>query len=148
MSEPIRLNLGAADRSFPGYVSVDIIDPESPVMGLIFQHVDLSVCPWPWLDSTITEIIAYDIVEHLPDRVLTMNEIHRVLIDGGIVRIEVPDAAHGPGFWQDPTHKSGWTRNSFQYFTDRSYAVQRLARAYGITARFEIVELTRFGIRS
>ena len=39
------------------------------------------------------------------------------------------------------THQSPWVRNSFQYFEDGSFAHQRLAKAYGITARFRVITL-------
>jgi hypothetical protein len=32
--------------------------------------------------------------------------------------------------------------NSFQYFRDGSFAHNRLAKSYGITARFKVVSLT------
>lgn len=78
-------------------------------------------------------------------RIHFMNELHRVLVPGGKATIETPDAARGAGFCQDPTHTSPWTRNSFQYFgagPGGDFAWNRLAKAYGITARFEMVSLT------
>ena len=129
----MKLNLGAADRALEGFLSVDICEPADIV-------TDLSQ-PWPWPDSSVDEVAAFDIVEHLPDRIHTMNELHRVLKPGGVARIEVPNASRGAGFWQDPTHVSGWCLNSFQYFEHGSFAVQRLAKSYGITARFRIVSL-------
>jgi predicted SAM-dependent methyltransferase len=98
--------------------------------------------PWQFADSTVDEIYAADIFEHLPNRILTMNEAHRVLKPGGILRMECPDAAKGAGQWQDPTHVSPWTPNSLQYFEDGSPAHQRFSRAYGIVARFRVLEVT------
>lgn len=129
----MKLNLGASDRRIDGYVSVDIATPADVVADL--------AKPWPWADSSIDGIVAYDIIEHLPDRIHTMNELHRVLKPGARAQIEVPDAMRGAGFYQDPTHKSPWVMNSFQYFEDRSYAHTRLAHAYGITARFKVLDL-------
>lgn len=129
----MRLNLGASDRHFPGFSSVDRVEPADWV-------VDLEKA-WPWPDSSIDEIIAFDIVEHLADRIHTMNQLHRVLKAGARATIEVPNASKGAGFYQDPTHKSPWVMNSFQYFQDGSFAHQRFAKAYGITARFKVLEL-------
>lgn len=103
---------------------------------------DLSTDNWPWETSSVDAIIAYDIIEHLPDRINTMNEMWRILKNGGIADIEVPNAAHGAAFAQDPTHVSMWVKNSFQYYQHGSFAVQRLADSYGIRARFEIVSLS------
>lgn len=130
----MKLNLGCADRHLPDYVNVDIALPAD-------QIVDLSG-PWPWPDSSIDEVVALDIIEHLPDRIGTMNELHRVLKPGARAIIETPDAAKGPGFWQDPTHEAGWCMNSFQYYQHGAFARNRLAKSYGITAAFKIVSLT------
>lgn len=129
----MRLNLGANDRRIEGFVSVDICEPAD-------QIADLSQ-PWPWDDSSVDEVKAFDVIEHLPDRILTMNELHRVLRPGARAEIVVPSATKGAGFAQDPTHKSQWTLNSFQYFEAGSFAHKRLSRAYGITAAFRVVEL-------
>jgi len=130
----IRLNLGAADRRFPGYLSVDIAPPADVV-------IDLSL-PWPWPDSSVEEVFALDIIEHIADRIHFMNELHRVLRPGGRATIETPNASRGAGYFQDPTHKSPWCLNSFQYFQDGSFAHKRLAKSYGITARFKVLSLS------
>jgi predicted SAM-dependent methyltransferase len=130
----LRLNLGACDRQFPGFTSVDLVPPADVI-------ADLSKS-WIWADSSVDEVRAHDVFEHLPDRIHTMNELHRVLKPGARATIEVPSASKGAGWAQDPTHKSAWCMNSFQYYEAGSFATQRLARSYGITARFRIVELS------
>jgi predicted SAM-dependent methyltransferase len=130
----LRLNLGACDRRVDGFLSVDICEPAD-------QIADLSK-PWPWADSSVEEVKAFDVIEHIEDRIHFMNELHRVLQRGGRVEIVTPNAAKGAGYFQDPTHKSPWCMNSFQYYEAGSYAVQRLADSYGITARFRIVSLS------
>ena len=142
-------------------MNVDLCEPAD-------QIVDLEG-PWPWPDSSVEEVNALDVIEHIGQcshnsrwscaicavhgsgdeklmrhplgRIHFMNELHRVLLPGGRATIETPDAAKGAGFYQDPTHVSPWTRNSFQYFTAETFAHQRLAKAYGITASFRIVSL-------
>lgn len=130
----MRLNLGACDRRIDGFVSVDIASPAEIVADLRER--------WPWEASTVDEVFAFDVFEHLPDRVHTMNELHRVLKPWGKATIEVPSAVKGAGFAQDPTHVSQWCMNSFQYFRHGSFAHKRLARAYGITACFRVLSLT------
>lgn len=130
----MKLNLGATDRRFDGYISVDIVQPAE-------IHADLTK-PWPWSDSSIEEVLAYDIFEHLPDKIHTMNELWRVLKPGCVAQIEVPCASHGAGAFQDPTHRSFWTMNDFQYYQEGSFARRRFAGSYGIRARFFINGLT------
>ena len=129
----MRLNLGSGDRAIGGYLSVDIFPPADVVCDLALE--------WPWPDSSVDEVQALDIIEHISDKVHFMNELHRVLRPGGKAIIETPNAARGAGFWQDPTHKSGWVINSFQYFELGSFAHIRLARSYGIKAAFRIIQL-------
>jgi hypothetical protein len=86
--------------------------------------------------------MALDIIEHIEDRIHFMNELHRVMEPGARATIEVPNASKGAGYFQDPTHKSPWCMNSFQYFEDGSFAVNRLAKSYGITARFKVLALS------
>lgn len=141
----MKLNLGCSNRLKPGYVNVDKWRPPSSHIlvgnGLVeveFQQADL-ITYWPWPDSSVEEIIADDIIEHLPDKIHTMNELHRVLVPGGTVHIFVP-TTDGRGAWQDPTHVSYWNRNSFFYFTKGVPEYERFREAYGITGCFNVVK--------
>lgn len=156
----MRLNLGCADRRIPGFTGVDI-EPGPEVD----QIVDLQD-RWPWDDSSVQEVRAHDVFEHIGDieahpgyapgygfygldnrlrhvsgRIHCLNELHRVLVPGGTALVEVPSAAHGVGFVTDPTHKTPWCLSLFKYFEHGSFAHQRLSKAYGITAAFRVLNL-------
>jgi SAM-dependent methyltransferase len=124
------LNLGCCDRRIGGFIGVDICPPADII-------ADLSK-PWPWADGSVEHILAYDIIEHLPDKIHTMNELWRVLQPGGTVEIDVP-TTEGRGAWQDPTHVSYWNRNSFMYFTAGDAHRERFGDHYGIKARFKVL---------
>src|SRR5882757_794152 len=126
----MRLNLGCSDRHAAGYINVDRVLPADVL-------VDLAE-PWPWLDSSTDEILAHDIIEHLPNKIRTMNEAWRVLKHGGILDIIVP-TTDGPGAFQDPTHISYWHRNSFWYYTAGDAHRERFGVSYGIEARFLVL---------
>jgi SAM-dependent methyltransferase len=128
-----RLNLGCCDRSIDGYLGVDRMP--GPAVDIV---ADLTR-RWPWHDNSVEKVKAHDIIEHLPDKIFTMNELHRVLVPGGQAEIIVP-TTDGRGAWQDPTHVSFWNRNSFWYFTDGSPYRTRFAKSYGITACFRVVD--------
>jgi ubiquinone/menaquinone biosynthesis C-methylase UbiE len=132
----MRLNLGAADRNVEGFKSVDLVPPADFICDLTED--------WPWPASSIEEILANDILEHLPNKRHTMNEIFRVLKPGGLARIGVPDATQGDGGFCDPTHVSFWSGSDFEYYEAGNYARERKAFAessyYGIKARFDVVE--------
>ena len=129
----MKLNLGCADILLPDYCNVDIGPPADTI-------ADLALF-WPWETSSVTQVIAHDIIEHIVDRIHFMNELHRVMVAGARAEIITPNASRGAGYWQDPTHKSGWCLNSFQYYQAGSFAANRLSGLYGITARFNILEI-------
>ena len=104
----MKLNLGANDRRVEGYISVDIAPPAD-------QIVDLAG-PWPWDTSSVDEVLAYSVFEHLPDKIHTMRELWRVLRPGGIALLQLPHATLGDGGHCDPTHCSLWTTSDFEYY--------------------------------
>ena len=151
----MKLNLGAADRRVEGFISVDIAGPAD-------QIVDLAEW-WPWADSSVDEVLAYDVCEHIKSRLMAdswssvipggpckhgtdgrihfMNELHRVLKPGARATIETPDASRGVGYFQDPTHVSPYCLSTFKYFEHGAFAHGRLGKSYGITAAFRVIEL-------
>ena len=172
----MRLNLGCSDSLRGGeWLNVDIAPDARRSSGTAtaydvqpgeYLQADLAL-PWPWDDSSVDEIYAADIFEHIGDcrtgnvfvgpdaqgyatfkerhwsgRIHVMNESWRVLKPSGILTMECPDAAKGTGQWQDPTHVTSWTPNGLQYFADGSPAHKRFAAAYGITARFHVLSVT------
>jgi SAM-dependent methyltransferase len=102
------LDLGGRFGSPEGYISVDLKDAE--------VNCDLNDKTWPFEDSSIGVIRAFDVIEHLKDPINTMRELHRILRPGGYLFIEVP-STDGRGAFQDPTHVSYFNINSFFYYT-------------------------------
>jgi hypothetical protein len=127
----MKLNLGCCDALMEGFTNVDIV----PAAGV--EVADLRQT-WPWADNSVEFIRAYDIIEHLPDKIFTMNELWRVLSAGGRVEIAVP-TTDGTGAWQDPTHVSFWNRRSFLYYEAGNPYRERFANSYGIKAKFRTV---------
>lgn len=135
---PLSLNLGCSDRSIPGYLGIDIAEGPG-----VDQVVDLRD-KWPWPDNSVEAIIAHDVIEHLPDKIHTMNEMWRVLKPGAVADIVVP-TTEGPGAFQDPTHVSFWNRRSFMYHEAGSIYCERFLGKYRspysgepMVARFKI----------
>lgn len=110
--EPRRvLNLGAGERRREDAVNVDLVASTSPDL----VH-DLDERPWPLPENHFTEVLAFDVIEHLDDVVRTMEEVHRVCADGAVVRITVPHFSSANAF-TDPTHRHYFSASSFHYFT-------------------------------
>lgn len=126
----MKLNLGCSDRHLAGYINVDRVPPADVIANL--------ETTWPWDAAAVEEIIAHDIIEHLPDKIFTMNQAWRVLAPDGLFKIIVP-TTDGRGAWQDPTHVSYWNRNSFFYYEAGDPHRERFGKSYGIEARFKTV---------
>jgi SAM-dependent methyltransferase len=127
----MKLNLGSSDALLPPpWINVDICPPTDLIADL--------TKPWPWASDSVADIRAYDIIEHLPDKIHTMNEAWRVLRPGGVFDVVVP-TTDGPGAWQDPQHCSFWNRNSFFYYTAGDAHRERFGKAYGVQARFRVI---------
>jgi trans-aconitate methyltransferase len=134
----VRLNLGALDRPIEGFLSVDICEPADIVCDLRG--------PWSFPDSSVDEVFAADVFEHLPDKIHTMNELWRVLKPGGRAVIQVPHATDGDGGHCDPTHKSLWTTSDFEYYSP-GFAERERFRCKGeyarILADFRVVSMAK-----
>ncbi len=141
----MRLNLGACDDRREGYINVDRWIPPQFRGCDDYQEVDLGVAPWPWVDGSVREIFARDVFEHLPLKHQTMNQAHRVLCNGGRLRIIVPTAPSW-GAFQDPTHVSFWTPNDLKYYTVGVAERERFKGAYGITAGFRVLSAEHYRV--
>lgn len=86
-AESVRLNLGCGERAHPAWVNIDIA-PRSP---LVIQH-DLRKGV-PCDDCSAHAVYLSHVLEHIHyDRAPGfLQECHRVLIPGGVIRVVVPD---------------------------------------------------------
>jgi hypothetical protein len=130
-SGPVKLNLGCCDALLPDHINVDVVPGPNVFVADLRQ-------PWPWPDSSVDHVRAWDIIEHLPDKIFTMNELWRVLKPQATAEIAVP-TTDGSGAFQDPTHVSFWNRRSFLYYEAGNPYRERFAHAYGVTAKFRVV---------
>ena len=85
-----------------------------------------------------------DVIEHLVDVVKTLEEVHRILVQGGQFDCEVP-GAHHPVSFRDPTHLHFFTPESFDYFIpgtdmERDYGFYSEMRWRLVSKNFSPVE--------
>jgi glycosyltransferase involved in cell wall biosynthesis len=109
-----KVDLGAAHGKPDGYLGVDLYGAD------ICHNVTEGL---PFENSSVGVIRAFDFLEHLsiPTIIPFMNEVYRVLIDGGWL-ISATPSTDGRGAFQDPTHTSFWNQNSFWYYTRHAQA--------------------------
>ena len=104
------LNLGCGNKKLPEEIGVDIIATDSADI-----VCDLAKPPFPFEPSSIDEIRSNHFLEHIDNLVLIMEEIHRILKPGGIIKSTVPHVSNIE-FFRDPTHKTPFTYGTFDYF--------------------------------
>jgi hypothetical protein len=118
----LKLNLGSGKDWRKDYINADIQPHKSD------WRLDITKVPWgividtrfgrfPVKKEMFTEIIANDVLEHIPDLVTAMTNCRDLLKRGGEMHIHVPYYL-SLGAWQDPTHVRAFNENSFLYYTD------------------------------
>ena len=95
---------------------------------------DLTSFPYPFATSSVDEIHMNHVLEHLPDVIVTMEELWRIAKPGAKVHIRVPHFT-GSLAWKDPTHRRSFTSESFSYFGENDYSFYTHARFDVISVR-------------
>lgn len=111
-TKDIRLHLGCDKFFVPNWINVDFRDLGQDVVW------DLNKFPWPFENESVSEIVAHNVFEHLDDINAVMKECHRIMNPGAKLFACVP---HGffKGYLQDPTHKRGFSFETFDYYTPK-----------------------------
>jgi glycosyltransferase involved in cell wall biosynthesis len=102
-----------------------LIDPDEP-------HIPAS-------DDSVGMLIAYDVLQRLPDRAAFFNEAYRVLGHAGLICTQTP-STDGRGAFQDPSHVAFYNENSFMYLTQRELG----AAIPNLAARLQVSHLRTF----
>ncbi len=108
----MKVNLGSGKNYLQGYVNVDINPMWKPD-----RVWDVSRSIPSDMVGACEEIIAHDVLEHIPDLVSAMTNCLALLKEGGTMDISVPYYL-SLGAWQDPTHVRAFNENSWVYYTD------------------------------
>lgn len=133
-ADKVKVDLGCGNWKPDGFLGVDIVSGSNvDIVANLTQE-------FPFASNTIDYVRAHDIVEHLPDRIYTMNEIWRISRPNAIADIRVP-STDGRGAFQDPTHVSFWNRNSFQYYCVEFPSYIKLCWSYGFQGAFKLLNL-------
>jgi SAM-dependent methyltransferase len=84
---PLKLHLGSAHSPKPGWVNVDLIAYPSDLPWNLRR-------PLPFMDGAVDAVFHEHVLEHFPldQSLFLIEEAHRLLRAGGVLRIGVPDA--------------------------------------------------------
>lgn len=115
MGNPIKLNLGSGKNPQMGYINVDKYgEPD-------LRH-DLESFPWPWQDSSVSEVVLNHTLEHLGQAthafLKIIQELYRICRDQALIHIAVPHPRHDD-FISDPTHVRVITPDTIHLFSKK-----------------------------
>lgn len=130
----LRLNVGCGFDHRPGYVNIDLHEEHEPdlVADATWLH--------PIADSSCTEVIAQDVLEHLPRAKGTtaLYEWNRVLMPGGQLVLRIPSVLHLMGLLSDPR---------FSSVTEQQRLIQCLYGTQGYNGDFHLNGYTEVTLR-
>lgn len=125
----MRLNLGSGNRNAQkGYTTLDANPAMKP-------DIVARVPPIPLLDNSCEAIYCSHLIEHLTNEEASelIRETWRVLQPGAQAVFIAPHA-FGPGAHADPTHRSYWVPERWEYYTPSMRYL-----GYGLEDRFELL---------
>jgi SAM-dependent methyltransferase len=122
-----KVDLGCGTSKKLGYIGLDLMP---------FGEVDI-VCNLehgiPVRNNVVTSVYSNQVLEHIENTVLIMQEIFRVCKPGARVTLRVPYYT-SIGAFKDPTHKSFFTEETFKYFSSRQWD----GFDYGFEVNFQV----------
>jgi uncharacterized protein YbaR (Trm112 family) len=127
----ISLDLGCGQAKQPDTIGVDMV-----TLSPVDIAANLWKYPLPFSDDSVDNIYLNDVIEHIPNTIPFMEELHRICRNGARVHIRVV-------YWNtiympmDPTHVRGFHENTFDFFGGRQ------GRNYYTHARFEVVKVVK-----
>lgn len=137
----MKINIGGGYKRYEGFKNLDMDPLSNPD-----YIVNLELDRLPFEDSTVTEIKAYHILEHIGDGFFhLMQELYRVSENGAILDIRVPHHRHEI-FYGDASHVRPITVEMLRQFSKKynNYHIEQFNSSSGFGLRlgvdFEIVE--------
>ena len=92
------LDLGCGNDKQKGAIGID----SDPNCQADIKH-DLNIFPYPFVDNKFNVVLCNNIVEHLPNLIRVLEELHRICVNGAIIKIRTPHCSSCAA-WADMTH--------------------------------------------
>lgn len=108
---PRKIELGCGhSKKGADYVGIDMLD--TPAADIVGDAVDvLKRIP----DGSVSEVFSSHFAEHVDDLETILDEVCRVLVDGGLMVTVAPHFSN-PYFYSDPTHRRFFGLYTFSYY--------------------------------
>jgi SAM-dependent methyltransferase len=104
------LDVGCGSNKYPGAIGLD----NNPRTGADVIH-DLGEVPYPFPDDEFDLIVSNHVVEHVPDVMAFISELHRIAKPGGRIKLLAPHYTNAD--WaNDPTHRNHINSYTFNTF--------------------------------
>jgi SAM-dependent methyltransferase len=104
------LDVGCGTNKMDGAVGLD----HNPRTDADVIH-DLGDLPYPFGDDEFDLVVANHVVEHVPDVMAFVTELHRLTRNGGTIRLLTPHYTN-PDWPNDPTHRNHINSYTFNTF--------------------------------
>ncbi len=104
------LDVGCGTNKTKGSVGLD----NNPRTSADVIH-DLGDIPYPFPDNEFDLVVSNHVVEHVPDVMAFIGELHRVTKNGGRIRLLTPHYTN-PDWANDPTHRNHINSYTFNTF--------------------------------
>lgn len=128
----ISLNLGCGRRQLPGYYGVDLV--ALPGVDIL---ADLSEPLTALPTGCVTAVKTRHTLEHVPDLLGLLAELHRVCCHDARIEVIVPHYSNPYGY-SDPTHVRFFGVYSFYYFADVRDQPRRKVPGFYIPQRYRV----------
>ena len=106
------LDVGCGANKMEGAIGLD----NNPRTNADVIH-DLGELPYPFPDNEFDLVVSSHVVEHVPDVMGFVGEMHRITRNGGTIRMLTPHYTN-PDWANDPTHRNHINSYTFNTFLD------------------------------
>jgi SAM-dependent methyltransferase len=105
----VKLNLGAGQTYLPGFCNIDAC-PWADV------QLDFGTDRLPFEDSSVDCVFSHHTLEHVPDYLHILGEVHRILRHGGRLLVGLPYVTSTMYHLVNPYHLHNFNEFSFDFF--------------------------------
>lgn len=115
---PKRLHLGCGKHPREGWINLD--QCKLPGVDIVADLNECGTKPLPFESDSFEEIFGNHVLEHVPNVLPMMQELHRISVKDGLCLFNLPYGGSDDA-WENPTHVRPWFINSSAYFSQPLY---------------------------
>lgn len=134
------LDVGCGANKYEGAIGLD----NNPRTAADVIH-DLGELPYPFPDNEFDLVVSSHVVEHVPDVMGFISELHRITRHGGTIKLLTPHYTN-PDWANDPTHRNHINSYTFNTFLDgrQVFDFYTEVRLKPISCRVSLLKLWKF----